>query len=68
MARVAITGAIAFDGIDHGAIDASVLLSWMVQGSSSPQGWIKITLTHLIAVRRLIEGFGKCATSPGADV
>jgi hypothetical protein len=44
------------------------LLSWVVQGSSSRQGWIKITLTQLIAVRRLIEGFGKCATPPGADV
>jgi hypothetical protein len=35
VARVAITGAIAFDGIDHGTIGASILLSWVVQGSSS---------------------------------
>ena len=35
VARAAITGAIAFDGIDHGAIGAFALLSWVVQRSSS---------------------------------
>ena len=31
VARAAITGAIAFDGIDHGAIGASALWSWVMQ-------------------------------------
>ena len=35
MARVAISRTNEFDGIDHGAIGASVLLSWVVQWSSS---------------------------------
>src|SRR5271165_2277700 len=34
-ARVSISRTNEFDGIDHGAIGASVLLSWVVQWSSS---------------------------------